>query len=135
VVSARTFVALLSEPLFSILAARVAGKIGTAQLIGRCRPTSHKERQMLRLIVIAVTFALASGAYAQTNRGAGSSTSAPGHQMQSSTKSTAPGASEYAPGHKMQKAKKSTAPGASEYAPGHQGTTTGSSGSKAKASR
>ena len=90
---------------------------------------------MLRMIVVAMTLALASNAYAQSTREPGSSGSSPGHQMQKSKKSTAPGASEYAPGHKMKSAKKSTAPGASEYAPGHQGTTTGSSAPKTKSTR
>jgi hypothetical protein len=77
-------------------------------------------------LLVAGTILYSASAFAQSGTPPGSSGSAPGRQMQNSTKSTAPGASEYAPGHKMQNAKKSTAPGASEYAPGHQ-TTTGSS--------
>ncbi|MCA1457277.1 hypothetical protein I6F35_29395 [Bradyrhizobium sp. BRP22] len=75
----------------------------------------------LKSAITAALLVLAVPAFAQTNQGA--SGKSPGHQMQDSTKSTAPGASEYAPGQKMQNAKKSTAPGASEYAPGHKSTT------------
>jgi len=80
-------------------------------------------------LIVAGTLLFAASAFAQ-GTSPGSSGSAPGQRMQSSTTSTAPGASEYAPGHKMQNAKKSTAPGASEYAPGHQTTMTGSSRTK-----
>ena len=80
-------------------------------------------------LLVAGTMLFAASALAQTGTSPGSSGSAPGQQMQKSTKSTAPGASKYAPGHKMKAAKKSTAPGASEHAPGRQ-TTTGSAGTR-----